>query len=277
MTAGQTPVVTGGEVAPAMVTGPPVEGTCQVWWAEVGSPDDERLLALLSAPERDRHAGFTDPHSRATHLTARALTRLVLAGMLDTPATGLRFEAVCRQCGGPHGKPVLRVPAAPVTFSVAHSGRWCAVAFAGRTEVGVDVERISVRGRDLPWRALSPVERAVVAATADRDRTAAFIRYWTRKEALVKATGDGLTVDPATITVSAPDQPARMLRWTGTSTPVARPHLADLAAPTGYAAALASLGRTLVVSTHDGNSLLDPIRSGVAGFASTHISNKLLT
>ncbi|MFF0718342.1 4'-phosphopantetheinyl transferase family protein [Micromonospora sp. NPDC003816] len=260
-----------------MATGPPGEGTCQVWWAEVGSPDDARLIALLSAPERDRHAGFTDPHSRATHLTARALTRSVLAGMLGTPASELRFEAVCRQCGGPHGKPALRAPATPVSFSVAHSGHWCAVAFASRTEVGVDVERIAVRGRDLPWRALSPVERAVVAATDARDRTAAFIRYWTRKEALVKATGDGLTVDPATITVTAPDQPARLRRWAGPSRPAARPHLVDLDAPTGYAAALASLGGPLVVSTHDGNSLLDPIRSGVAGFASTHISNKLLT
>ncbi|QOC95344.1 4-phosphopantetheinyl transferase [Micromonospora craniellae] len=260
-----------------MATGPPVEGTCQVWWAEVGPPDDELLLDLLSASERHRHAGFTDPQSRATHLTARALTRLVLAGMLGTPATGLRFEAVCRQCGGPHGKPVLRTPAAPVRFSVAHSGRWCAVAFATRTEVGVDVERIALRGRTLPSRALSPAERAVLAGTGDRDRTTAFIRYWTRKEALLKSTGDGLTLDPATITVTAPDRPAAVLCWAGASAPVAWPHLVDLAAPTGYAAALASLDGALVVSSHDGTPLLDRIRSGVAGFASTHISNKLLT
>ncbi|MBX7266850.1 4'-phosphopantetheinyl transferase superfamily protein [Micromonospora sp. Llam7] len=245
-----------------MTTGLPVEGTCQVWWARVASPDDPGLLALLGTGERRRHATFTDRRGRAAHLTARALTRLVLADMLGVPASGLRFEATCRRCGGPHGKPVLRTPASPVTFSVAHSGRWCVVAFALRTEIGVDVERVALRGDTLPLRALAPTERAVL--TAARNRTAAFIRYWTRKEALLKATGDGLTVDPAAITVTGPDQPAALLSWDATPVPADPPHLTDLATPAGYGGALATLGRPLVVSCHDGESLLDRIRTGVA-------------
>ncbi len=239
-----------------MATGLPAEGTCQVWWTPAARPDDPALLALLGAGERRRHATFGDPRGRAAYLTARAVTRLVLAGMLGTPAPELGFEAVCRQCGGPHGKPVLRSPPAPVEFSVSHSGRWCVVAFAARTEIGVDVERIALRGDTLPLRALAPAERATATGPGVRDRTAAFIRYWTRKEALLKATGDGLSVDPATITVTGPDQPAALLRWDNTSTPADTPHLTDLVAPTGYAAALAGLGRPLVVSYHDGGALL---------------------
>ncbi|PZG19905.1 4-phosphopantetheinyl transferase [Micromonospora craterilacus] len=239
-----------------MATGLPVEGTCQVWWTPVALPDEPTLHALLVAGERRRHAEFGDPHGRAAYLTARAVTRLVLAGMLGTPASELDFAAVCRQCGGPHGKPVLRSPSAPVTFSVSHSGRWCVVAFTVRTEIGVDVERIALRGGTLPLRALAPTERTVVTGPGVRDRTTAFVRYWTRKEALLKATGDGLSIDPATITVTGPDQPAALLRWDGTPTPTDPPHLTDLAAPTGYAAALAGLGRPLVVSYHDGGALL---------------------
>ncbi|MFV2101584.1 4'-phosphopantetheinyl transferase family protein [Micromonospora sp. LOL_024] len=248
----------------AMATGLPAEGTCQVWWARTVPPDDPDLLALLAGEERRRHAEFTDRRGRAAHLTARALTRLVLAGMLRVPATGLRFEAVCRSCGGPHGKPVLRSPESPVRFSVSHSGQWCVVAFATRTEVGVDIERLALRGGTLPLRALAEVERAVVTGTGVRHRTAAFVRYWTRKEALLKATGDGLTVDPAKLTVTGPDQPAALLSWDATPAPAGPPHLSDLAAPVGYDGALATLGRPLVVSYHDGRSLLDRNRTGAA-------------
>ncbi|GIJ79622.1 4'-phosphopantetheinyl transferase [Micromonospora phaseoli] len=247
-----------------MATGLPAEGTCQLWWARTAPPDDRDLLALLADGERRRHAEFTDRGGRAAHLTARALTRLVLAGMLGVPASGLRFEAVCRGCGGPHGKPVLRSPPSPVTFSVSHSGQWCVVAFATGTEVGVDIERLALRGTRLPLRALAATERAVLTGTGVRDRTAAFVRYWTRKEALLKATGDGLTIDPAALTVTGPDQPAALLSWDAVPAPTETPHLVDLAAPTGYGGALATLGRALVVSYHDGGSLLDQIRTGAA-------------
>ncbi|NLU78266.1 4'-phosphopantetheinyl transferase superfamily protein [Micromonospora sp. HNM0581] len=245
-----------------MTSGLPAEGTCQVWWARAASPDDPGLLSVLTEAERRRHAGFTDPQGRALHLTARALTRLVLAGMLDAPASGLHFEATCRQCGGKHGKPVLSRPRSPVTFSVAHSHQWCVVAFAVHAAIGVDIEQIAISGNRLPLRALAPAEQAVVD-TAE-DRTAAFVRYWTRKEALLKATGDGLTVDPATITVTGPQQRADVLSWDHSSAPAQPPHLTDLTAPTGYVGALAAIGVPLVVSCHDGAPLLDRCRAGAA-------------
>lgn len=242
-----------------MASGLPVNGVCQVWWAPATEPDDPALLALLDQGERRRHEGMRHGPARRTHLTARAVTRLVLGDMLGVPARSLSFGAVCRTCGGPHGKPVLRSPAVPVRFSVSHSGGWCVVAFALGVEVGVDVEQIRLRGDMLPVRALAPGEREVLAGCAPAEREAAFIRYWTRKEALLKATGDGLASDPAAIAVSPPDRPAALLSWDVDPAPPAPPHLTDLAAPPGYAAALAALGRPLTVSLHDGSSLLRPV------------------
>ena len=243
----------------------PPDGDCQVWWAPtVAADDNPTLLDLLDADERQRHRDLRDSADRGRYLVAHALLRLVVGAMLRVDGRTLAFRATCRQCGGPHGKPELSWPAAPLRLSISHSGDWCVVAVARAVEVGVDVEQIALRGSELPVRALSSTERAIVDDIAPTDRTAAFIRYWTRKEALLKATGDGLAVDPARITLSAPDRPAAMIRWDAAGAPVAEPHLADLTAPPGYAAALASLGRRLRISESDGAELLRAGRTRAA-------------
>jgi uncharacterized glyoxalase superfamily protein PhnB len=90
----------------------------------------------------------------------------------------------------------------------------------------------------------------------DSRRAAAFVRYWVRKEAVLKATGHGLSVPPRRLTVSPPDAPAALLSWTGRPTPHLPVHLVDLPAPEGYAAGLASLGRPVRATRHDADALL---------------------
>lgn len=243
-----------------MATGLPADGSCQVWWAPAAAPDDPALLGLLDGGERRRHAELRDPMARGLYLSARAMARLVLGTMLGVPARHLVFRATCRQCGGPHGKPVLAWPTAPVEISVSHSGTWCVVALARHVAVGVDVERIALRGGTLPLRALSPPERRAIEELDPRQRLAAFIHYWTRKEALVKATGDGLTVDLVKITVSRPSSPPALVRWDAAGKPATAPFLTALCAPPGYTAVLASLGRRLRVSGRDGLPILDEVR-----------------
>ncbi|MDM4718647.1 4'-phosphopantetheinyl transferase superfamily protein [Micromonospora sp. WMMA1363] len=254
-----------------MATGLPAEGTCLLWWAPIADPGDAELLSLLDEGERQRHAGFGDPAGRNAFLTARAVTRLALGLLLGVAPEALRFRATCKGCGGPHGKPTLWSPAAPARFSVSHSGRWCVIAVARGTEVGVDVERIGLRRDTIPLRALASEERKALVSHDEADRLPVFVRYWTRKEALLKATGDGLMVDPAAIMVTRPDQPAGLLRWAAEPAPPATPHLADLAAPPGYAAALASLGRPLAASIRDGGLLVDRFRRS-AGTDTTPIA-----
>jgi 4'-phosphopantetheinyl transferase len=113
--------------------------------------------------------------------------------------------------------------------------------------VGVDVEGDALRGDQVPDIALCSMERkALEALPADR-RGNAFITYWTRKEAILKATGDGLLVDLGTITVSEPSAPPALLRWDNRPDPPLPVHLEPLDPGPGYQAHVAMLGQRLRV------------------------------
>ena len=170
---------------------------CTVWWAAPVDPDRApTLVRLLDDHERERLTRFRRPADRARYLAAHALARLVLGGSGRT-AAALRFDRTCR-CGAAHGRPVL--PGGP-GFSLSHSGDLVGVAVRPGAAVGLDVEQVRDIA-DLPALAAhvwSPTERA-------RDGTpgpAAFFRTWTRKEAVLKAAGDGLATPMADITLAA--------------------------------------------------------------------------
>ena len=135
------------------------------------------------------------------------------------------------------GKP--EVDGSSHRVSLAHSGDVALVAVARERDVGVDVERPRV-GADtwsLISHALTERERASLDAFPATERSAAFLSIWTRKEALLKAVGAGLSLDPQLIEldgcaiVAVPPELGRADDWT----------LVDLPVP-GYAAALALTG-----------------------------------
>ena len=103
---------------------------------------------------------------------------------------------------------------------------------------------------------LDPSEQRELAALAPAARSAGFYRYWTRKEAVLKASGDGLSVSPTRIAVSAPGSPAALTGWAGGGRPAATIHLQDLDPGSGYAAALASIGAPLEPCEHDAAALM---------------------
>ena len=151
----------------------------------VGPEAAPALVGLLDDHERDRLARFRRPADRARYLAAHALARLVLAPLVGRRAAALAFDRTCR-CGAQHGKPVL--PDGP-GFSLSHAGDLVGVAVRPDGPVGLDVEQVrDVADLDaLAGHVRSPAERARGGLDP-----AAFFRTWTRKEALVKATGDGL-------------------------------------------------------------------------------------
>jgi len=245
--------------AATSVTVPPLRaGECQVWWASPVAGAAE-LLALLDAGERHRYARFLRDEDRARYLAAHALARLVLAGHLGVAAPALAFEAVCRRCGaGDHGKPRLDTAGGGIEFSLSHSGARVVLAVARDAAVGVDVERLNAR-RDfaaLIPAVLSAAEQPSVAALPAAERAGAVLRYWTRKEALLKATGDGLSVAPAALTVTPPDAPPALVAWEAAPPLDAAAHLFDLSPGSGHVASLAILGPRLAVIERDGDGLL---------------------
>ncbi|HET6393803.1 MAG TPA: 4'-phosphopantetheinyl transferase superfamily protein [Blastococcus sp.] len=236
---------------------PLVRGCCQVWWAR---PEDVRPEhdALLDEADLRRRARLRRAADRRRLTAAAALARLVLGAHAGCPPGRLRIDRSCSRCGAPHGKPRL-AGVRDLHFSVSHSAGCVAVAVRRGAPVGVDVEEI------VPWAATELVDVALLTLAAEERahllgapagaRAAGFATYWTRKEAVVKATGAGLTAPLEEIVVSAPASPPRVLRWDGPGG-AAPPTLHTLRPPVGYVAALALVDGPADVVEADGAPLL---------------------
>lgn len=216
---------------------------CAVYWAR---PDaaHPRLAGLLDEHERDQLDRLRRPADRARYLAAHALARVVLADSVGIPAARLRFDRRCHQCGRPHGKPELPPGGGP-RFSISHAGDRVALAVVPARQVGVDVERWRPAPSDHPdelaAEVLDETERAVYDRLPAEPRHRHLLSWWTRKEAVLKATGDGLRISPALLRVTAPDRPAALEAWAGPGHPGPL-RMADLSPGSGYVAAVAVLG-----------------------------------
>jgi 4'-phosphopantetheinyl transferase len=168
------------------------------------------LVALLSDAERARAARFKFEHHRRRYIVTRGRLRLLLAERLD--ATPESIEIACRS----RGKPVLggRFVECGLHFNVSHSENVAVYAFADRREVGIDIEAVrEFRDMDsVAARVFSPREHEVYLKLEASERARGFFNCWTRKEAFVKALGDGLRYPLDSFEVSlSPGQPAKLL------------------------------------------------------------------
>ncbi|KUO13814.1 4'-phosphopantetheinyl transferase family protein [Streptomyces sp. DSM 15324] len=191
----------------------------QVSWARSADAHEE-LLATLDLVERARWSATVDPATRDRFLVGCALSRRLLGELLGVPPEDVPLRRVCPTCGGPHGKPRLAVPAgyagyAEYDFSVTHSGDVVGVAVCRGARVGLDVEEAGTPlDVDAAARtALSARESAALYALPPDARGAAFLRIWTRKEAVLKALGVGLRAPLRQLEVSAPDTAPAVLTW----------------------------------------------------------------
>jgi 4'-phosphopantetheinyl transferase len=202
-----------------------------VWWAR-RSPDraiSDRAASDFTREERVRLASLRQASDRHTYLAAHSLLRHALSVYtgVATQRIGLRFQ--CVTCGGQHGKPY--VPGGP-HFSLAHAGDVILIAVTKAGPVGIDVEQVgatSFAGFDAV--ALSSAERTRVAETPAAVRARARTNWWVRKEAVLKATGHGLTIDPAHLEVSGPDEDARLTGWSAAEPAPEDVKMADLTLP----------------------------------------------
>ncbi|MBC7870627.1 MAG: 4'-phosphopantetheinyl transferase superfamily protein [Chitinophagaceae bacterium] len=167
--------------------------------------------------------------ARLRFILARGMLRTVLARYAETPPQALNFTY------GTRGKPALLNH--PLQFNLAHSGDLLLLALTSGHELGVDVEQI----RPLPHLAtmaqdnFSPVEVKALYLLPEDQREIAFLKIWTRKEAFIKATGDGFKRPLASFDVSI-DEPAQLLRAEGED--IQQWTLYHLALETGYVGAL---------------------------------------
>jgi 4'-phosphopantetheinyl transferase len=170
-----------------------------------------RLSLLLSEDELQRAGRYAFERDWRRFVVARGRLRQLLADKL-----GVRPEAIAFMFGR-HGKPALAPPFSEsgLHFNVAHSGELAVYAFSRDGEVGVDVEalRAVADADDIVVRFFSPIEREAYRALRSCHKRMGFFNCWTRKEAFLKALGDGLHYPLDAFEVSlAPGEPARILR-----------------------------------------------------------------
>jgi 4'-phosphopantetheinyl transferase len=183
-------------------------GQIHVWRADIEAAQENnigRLGDILSDDERQRAARFSLEKPRIAYTVARATLRLLLGHYLGHHPADLRFAY------GEHGKPALVT--GDLQFNLSHSGTLVLLAFAADRPVGVDIEfrRQRVDNEAIARRFFAADEVEALQGLPLQNRQEAFFRIWTRKEAYLKALGDGITVALDSFSVNL-DQEAALRR-----------------------------------------------------------------
>jgi 4'-phosphopantetheinyl transferase len=162
-----------------------------VWTWAIDGTDLEASSALLSASEQERLARLTH-RQRLSYAATHSKKRVILATYGGIHPSALVFFI------HKSGKPALMEGP---HFNLSHSDGLAVMAVSRHCEVGIDIERVRPLADRFADRFFSPAEAHALAAVPEGEREMARIRLWTRKEALLKATGQGLRRDTRTFSV----------------------------------------------------------------------------
>ena len=221
---------------------PPLDsGEIHVWRATLAARGEvlAQHHALLADDEKTRADRFLPSRVRERFIIARAMLRHLLAAYVHSDPATLRFGYAAR------GKPYL-VHDSELCFNLSHTEDTALIAIASRREIGIDMEAttrdVDVLG--VAQKAFSSDEIARLTALAKEQRRAAFFRIWTRKEAYVKARGDGFGYPTRAFSVShlPGDDDALLADERQAAAPLDW-RLTEIVAPDGCCAALAAPGR----------------------------------
>lgn len=221
-----------------------------VWRASLTQSDStiETLWATLASDEQERAQRFYFDEHRRAYIVGRGLLRQLLGRYLQRKAEAIQFEYT------DYNKPFLASTTCGLNdsnsdfrFNLSHSGSVVLYAFGYGRELGVDVEFIKP---DFDYLGVaegffSESERAALHSLPIVDQPQGFFNCWTRKEAYIKAHGEGLSLplDQFDVTLR-PGEAAKLLATRPDPTEASQWHLQALPMPLGYAAALAVEGDT---------------------------------
>ncbi len=195
----------------------------------------ERAYELLSDEERDRASRYRVEPARSVFVLTRSALRLLLAGYLEESPQQIRFRFTDQ------GKPFLDA-SSDLHFNVSHTDGLALLAFARKRRIGVDVEKIRPQpdALRLAHRFFSQREREELENLCPEELAAGFFRCWSRKEAYIKATGEGLSMplhefdmstkaNPGQLLLATRPDPREVDRWFVRDVPVAPEYAAAVA------------------------------------------------
>lgn len=219
------------------------ENELHVWIASLILPEfiHSRLLKTLSEDEIQRALRFKFEKDRLYFINARGMLRNILARYLAISPPQLGFEY------DPHGKPRLmgQVGGNKIFFNLSHSGDKVVFAFVLNHSIGIDIELIreNISAQEIAARFFSEAENLALQALPDAQKILGFFHGWTRKEAFIKAMGDGLSYPLSDFDVTlVPHEPAVLLRVKKDMAPISGWNLITLQPPQPYVGALAVNG-----------------------------------
>jgi len=215
-------------------------GEIHIWRINLELPEAEinSWESLLSADECARANRFIFKKHRDAYIAARGALRQTLGLYLQADPRALRFTYAT------HGKPSLAAEhkAQDLRFNVSYSAGVALLALAVAMEIGIDIERVhdDFPYQEIALRFFAPAEYVLFCAAEAARRCETFFKYWTHKEAFIKAIGLGLSYPLNQFEVSLhPGAPVQLL---STPDPAPRHSLHFIAAGADYVGALAVMG-----------------------------------
>jgi 4'-phosphopantetheinyl transferase len=176
-----------------------------IWSLDMGPDRIAALSAFLSPDEHARAERFVHPHHARRYIAGRGRLREILGNLAGQDPANVDFDY------NPQGKPYLTT--GPV-FNLSNSGDWAALAMTDTARLGIDIELLRPVEDDVARRFFSPAEYADLSALPAAQWRDGFFRCWTRKEAIIKACGLGLSMplDAFEVTLK-PGQPAKLNKF----------------------------------------------------------------
>lgn len=172
-----------------------------IWSTDLAiSPQQEKAYSTILSPDEIARADRLHfAEHRRRFIAARATLRELLGLYLRSSPETIAFDY------GEHHKPCLKMPnTSTLQFNLAHSDEMAVFAFTLNHDIGVDIEKIKTDyNAGVASRYFSPQENVCLAALSEDEKRLAFYRLWSRKEALIKAVGAGLTLSLSSFSVSA--------------------------------------------------------------------------
>jgi 4'-phosphopantetheinyl transferase len=213
------------------------EGEAHIWTADCDVIDDKPMWGLLDADEANRAKRFREPLDSRRYVVSHAVLRSILSKYLNEKPESIEYER------GLHGKPGI-AGGSWLRFNMSHSNGMAAYAITSECDVGIDLQYT----RDIPFMELS---RSVLSTNEDaylrsvpiEERLNVFYMFWTRKEAYIKAIGEGLYMQLSDVDVSSND------KWNKLSYNGSMWSITDVVFHAGYACAIAVHGEVRDIKT----------------------------
>jgi 4'-phosphopantetheinyl transferase len=209
-----------------------------VWAVQLCAADNvlDVFKSILSPEEIDRERRFQFERDRRAFAASRGALRILLSQYLSISPEGIRFTY------GQRGKPRLANAALDLQFNSSHCNNIAVYSITLGCELGIDVEQIrSLQEIEaIAHRHFCAEETTDLLSVPAAERESTFFRCWTRKEAFIKAIGDGLAMPLNSFRVSLKvDDPAELVHIEGESATATDWKLHEIIPTSGYICALA--------------------------------------